>query len=194
LANDEFGTYGDAAVPEVELGDDFWDVEPNKPSIPEGEMIFYIEGYEAKYGSNKPSFGYNFTLVPYQDAYGIPVDATVSAIKLKKYFYVGKVNKETNKLYEVAQGNRFQTFLSSIGIGKTAEGKFPLNQENVRGKLVRGTVEWTKSVSTRENPNTGIVPTEIDDNDPYSYVVFAGLKDDLRGVRGNDGEVQKVNI
>ncbi len=191
---DEFGTYTDSAIPEVELGDDFWDVEPNKPNIPEGEMIFYIEGYEAKYGSDKPSFGYNFTLVPYQDKYEMPVDPQVGTQKLKKYFYVGKVNKETNKLYEVAQSNRFQTFLTSIGIGKTSDGKHALNQNNVRGILVRGTIEWTRNLSTRENPNTGVVPTEIDENDPYSYVTFANLKDDLRGVRDNDGSVKRVNI
>jgi hypothetical protein len=66
--------------------------------------------------------------------------------------------------------------------------------ENVRGVLVKAEIKHVRTVSTRENPNTGQIPTEIDENDPYSYVILAQISDSVRGVRDADGKVQRVNI
>lgn len=192
-----FGEYEATGVVDVELGDDFWEVQPNQPAIPEGDMIFYIEGYEPHWGTSKPSFGYNFLLRPYQDIYSMPVDPHAQEGKpLKKYMFVGNGDKITQKLYAGSQSPYFQQFLASIGFSKDSDKNIKFSVANVRGILVKGKVEWTKLVSTRENPNTGQVPTAIDENDPYSYVQFARIADgtEIRGVRDDAGNVKRVNI
>lgn len=194
---DAFGTYDNTAAPDIELDDSFWEVQANEPVIPEGEMVFYIEGYEPHWGANKPSFGYNLMLKPYQDMYGLPVDPKVAEAKpLKKYMFVANGDKTTRKMYAGSQSPYFQQFLASVGIVAGADGKFRYNPDMLRGALVKGTVEWTKVLSTRENPNTGQVPTAIDESDPYTYVRYARIKDntEIRGVRDDNGQPRRINI
>lgn len=196
MAN-EFGEYDNTAAPDVELDDSFWEVQGNEPAIPEGEIIFYIEKYEPHWGTNKPSFGYNFFLKPYQDGYGLPVSERAAEAKpLKKYQFVGNGDKATNKLYAGTQSPYFQQFLASIGFTQDTAKTYKFSQENVRGILVKGTVEWVKILSNRENPNTGQVPTAIDENDPYTYMNVARIKDgtEIRGVRDDKGNVRRITI
>ena len=191
-----FGDYENNGIADVELGDDFWEVEPNKPLIPEGEVTFYIDHYEPKYNPANRAFGHEYHLVPYQDQYGENLPLAAQSKLQKKYFFMGRKNSANDtRLSEVAQSNEYQTFLTSIGVTRNENGAFRIDNQAIKGTVVKANVVWKKLVSNRENPNTGIVPTEIDENDPYSYINVAELQQGtLRGVRDPKGNIVRLNV
>jgi hypothetical protein len=131
----------------------------------------------------------------------MPVDPKLSTLRQKPYFFVGKVRN--NQLYEVAQGGNFHTWLTSLDINPTVVpslkgrdvSKWTFGEKDFRGKVVQGKVVWENLLSNRPDPTTGLVPTEIDLSNPYSYIIIAKVKPEtLRGVRGKGGKIVTVGI
>lgn len=189
MANDLFGEQ-DITNSELELADDWYDVQAVEPSMPQGKMLFTVDHYEphpaTKPGSN--AFGYYFYFKPYQNADGSDVSLAASSKLVSKYFFIGRV---VDGQLQDAPGTGFaKTFFASIGLGR---GKVKLSQEAVKGAVVTGNVVWKKQKSNNPDPTTGKIPEAIDDNNAYTFYYVVELADgSVSGVRNPDGEVQKV--
>lgn len=195
MSDSPFGEQDVNLPVEPEMTDDWFDTSAREPDLPEGEMFFIIMKYTAHPSKdpNSNSFGYDFSFKPYMLEDGTRVSLVQGSKDLNKYMYMGKVGAD-GMLYDSANAGFTKAFFASIGIGR-GEGKVALNQENVRGTVVRGKVIWKKLLSRNENPNTGKVPEAIDENDPFTYFVVANVADgSLRGVRDDDGSIKHVNV
>ena len=192
-----FGSYeNEADVIDLDAmfnGDDtVWDEQP-RTILPPGKYQLRLTHFEPQNNENTGSVGFYFHFVPYAYEDGKPVPEFASEkMKLRKYFYVGK--KENGKLISNSFTNQFTEFLVSIGIPNTPGGR-KFNQEKVQDTLVMARLDLgEKKLSTRPDPNTGEVPTEIDEDNPNTYVQFLQINDKvpLKGIKDASGKVMKA--
>lgn len=195
-----FGTYENETVnlDTVFDGDDsVWDAAPQVSVIPPGKYQLRIVKFEEKANESTGSFGFQFYFVPVnaEDGTSVPDSAVAMFNKnpLRKYFYIG--NRSSGKMVTNSFANQFTEFLISIGVTRE-NNKQKFNNNNLAGILVNATLELgEKKLSTKENPETGKVPTEIDESDPRTYVQFLQIADlPVRGVRDGKGNVKKVMV
>lgn len=183
---DEFGAYDDLQL------DGTWEYEAKVPSLKQESYNFIIRSVERKINPDKGSIGYQFELEPYQDQFGQQLtDLDQISQRLKTYMYLGTVTN--NRILESPYATTLKVFLMSIDVNPMATGKWTITSDLVNGIVITAPVVWEKVLSKNANPKTGETPTEINDEDPFSYYWATKINNNAaRGIRAKDGTVVKV--
>lgn len=192
---DMFGTYEETAV--VDLGGMFdgdWEQAPSSGGgiLEPGKYQMRLDKFEEKNNLETGACGFFFFFQPYATEDGELVPSNASSLNIRQYFYVGK--RVNGKMIANSYTTKFNNFLQSLGVNKeNYKQKFTV--EGLQGSLVKGTlVLGEKKLSTKEHPITGLIPTEIDENDRYTYTQYLQFADNslIIGIKDNNGNVRKV--